>query len=167
MADDTKLFSIPLKDIDGHDTSLGAYRGKALLIVNVASRCGFTPQYEGLEALWRKYKDQGLMVLGFPSNDFGGQERGTADEIKKFCSTRYSVSFPLFQKLKVKGPEKHPLYAELTGPTSPAPGEVKWNFGKFLVSPDGAIVARFDSEVEPNSPELIKAVEKVLPAKGQ
>ncbi len=164
-AEEPKLLSIPLKDIDGKDTTLKSYQGKVLLIVNVASRCGFTPQYEGLEALWRKYKDQGLMVLGFPSNDFGGQEPGTAEEIKQFCHSRYDVTFPLFEKLHVKGAEKQPLYMELTGSTSPVPGEVKWNFGKFLIGRDGQILTRFDSNVTPDSQTLTSAVEKALAAK--
>jgi glutathione peroxidase len=165
QAEDPKLYTIPLKDIDGHDASLKTYKGSVLLIVNVASKCGFTPQYSGLEAVWRKYKDKGLMVLGFPSNDFGGQEPGTPDEIKQFCSSKYDVSFPLFEKIKVKGAEKHPLYSALTGPSSPVPGEVKWNFGKFLIGRDGAIVTRFDSDVKPESPELTSAIEKALAAK--
>ena len=156
------LTAIPLKDIDGKDTSLKAYDGKVRLIVNVASKCGFTPQYEGLEALYRKYKDQGLIVLGFPCNDFGSQEPGTEAEIKTFCSSKYDVTFPMFSKLHVKGPEQHPLYAALTGPESPAPGPVKWNFGKFLVGKDGKFIARYDSNVAPNDPKLIEAIEQAL-----
>jgi glutathione peroxidase len=159
------LYSIPLKDIDGKDTSLKTYAGKTLLVVNVASRCGFTRQYTGLEALWQKYKDQGLVVLGFPCNDFGSQEPGTTAEIKEFCSSKFQVSFPLFDKLHVKGAEQHPLYDALTGSTSPVPGPVKWNFGKFLIGRDGKIIARFDSKVEPDSDELTKAVETALAAK--
>ena len=164
-AADSNLQAIPLKDIDGKDTSLKAYAGKPLLIVNVASQCGFTRQYQGLEALYRKYKDQGLVVLGFPSNDFGGQEPGTNEEIKKFCSSKFDVTFPLFDKLHTKGAEQHPLYTALTGPTSPVPGAVKWNFGKFLVSRDGKILARYDSKVEPDSAELASAIEAALAAK--
>ncbi len=164
-AAEPKLYAIPLRDIDGAETSLKPYAGKALLVVNVASQCGFTPQYEGLEALWRKYKDAGLVVLGFPANDFGSQEPGTEAEIKKFCSSRFDVSFPMFSKLHVKGPEQHPLYAELTGPASPAPGPVKWNFGKFLIGRDGKVIARFDSDVAPDSAKLTGAIEKVLAAK--
>ena len=165
FAADAPLYSIPLKDIDGKDTALKAYAGKALLVVNVASQCGFTRQYSGLEALWQKYKDQGLVVLGFPCNDFGAQEPGTTAEIKQFCSSKFDVSFPLFDKLHVKGPEQHPLYDALTGSTSPVPGPVKWNFGKFLVGRDGKILARFDSAVEPDAAELTKAVEAALAAK--
>jgi glutathione peroxidase len=165
QADDSKIYSTPLKDIDGKETSLQAYKGKVLLIVNVASKCGFTPQYEGLEALWRKYKDQGLIVVGFPSNDFGAQEPGSSEEIKQFCKAKYDVTFPLFEKIRVKGPEKHPLYLELTGSNSPVPGEVKWNFGKFLISRDGRILSRFDSGVKPDSAELTRAVEGALSGK--
>jgi glutathione peroxidase len=162
---DSNLLDIPLKDIDGKATSLKAYQGKVMLVVNVASRCGFTPQYKGLEALHRKFKDQGFTVLGFPSNDFGGQEPGTAAEIKEFCTSNYAVTFPLFDKVKVKGDSKHPLYAALTGQSSPFPGEVGWNFGKFLISADGKILALFYSRVSPESADLISAVEKALAAK--
>jgi glutathione peroxidase len=154
---------IPLKDIDGKDTSLGAYSGKVLLLVNVASQCGYTGQYAGLEALYRKYKDRGLVVAGFPCNDFGAQEPGSSQEIKQFCSSRYEVSFPLFEKIHVVGPEQHPLYAALTGTQSPVPGPVKWNFGKFLVGRDGKILKRFGSGTEPD--ELASEVEAALGAK--
>ena len=165
ISEEPRLYAIPLKDIDGKDASLKAYAGKAVLAVNVASKCGYTRQYSGLEALWRKYKDQGLVVVGFPCNDFGSQEPGTTEEIKQFCSSKFDVTFPLFDKLHVKGPERHALYAALTGPESPAPGPVKWNFGKFLISRDGRILARFDSKVEPDSAELSKAIEDALAAK--
>ena len=131
----------------------------------MASQCGFTKQYTGLEAVWRKYQDQGLVVLGFPCNDFGAQEPGTTAEIKQFCSTKFDVTFPLFDKLHVKGDGQHPLYAALTGPESPAPGPVKWNFGKFLIGRDGKILARFESKVAPDSAELSKAIEDALAAK--
>ena len=160
-----KLSDIPLKDIDGKGTSLKAYEGKVLVVVNVASKCGYTPQYAGLEALYRKYKDQGLVVLGFPCNDFGAQEPGTNQEIKTFCSSNYDVTFPMFDKLHVKGPDQHPLYAALTGKEAPFPGEVKWNFGKFVIGRDGRIVKRFDSGVKPDADELVKAVEGALSAK--
>ena len=159
------LTAIPLKDIDGKDTSLAAYKGKAILVVNVASKCGFTPQYEGLEALWRKYKDAGLVVLGFPCNDFGSQEPGTNSEIKEFCSSKFSVTFPLFDKLHVKGPEQHPLYSALSGKDAAFPGDVKWNFGKFLIGRDGKVIARYDSAVKPDSKELTDAIDKALAAK--
>ena len=156
------LLEIPLKDIDGRDTSLKAYAGKVMLLVNVASKCGFTPQYGGLEALYKKYQDQGLVVLGFPCNDFGAQEPGTNEEIKGFCEANYGVSFPLFDKLHVKGADQHPLYAALTGKDSPFPGEVRWNFGKFLIGRDGQIKGRYDSRVKPDDEELVKAVEAAL-----
>lgn len=164
-AADSPLYAIPLKDIKGQDTSLKPYAGKALLIVNVASKCGYTRQYSGLEEVWKKYQDKGLMVLGFPSNDFGGQEPGTNEEIVEFCSSKFGASFPLFDKLHTKGPEQHPLYTALTGPASPVPGPVKWNFNKFLVGRDGRIIARFDSKVEPTSAELSAAIESALAAK--
>jgi len=165
FADDAKLYTIPLKDIDGKDTTLKTYAGKPLLIVNVASQCGFTKQYTGLEAVWRKFKDQGLVVLGFPSNDFGGQEPGTNEEIKQFCASKFDVTFPMFDKVQVKGDAQSPLYVALTGPESPVPGPVKWNFGKFLIGRDGKIIARYDSKVEPESPELTKAIEEALASK--
>ena len=165
QAEEAKLYSIPLRAIDGAETSLKTHAGKALLIVNVASKCGYTRQYDGLEALWRKYKDRGLVVLGFPSNDFGGQEPGSEADIQKFCASKFDVSFPMFAKVHVKGAEQHPLYAELTGPTAPKPGNVKWNFGKFLIGRNGKVLERFDSAVEPDSAELTAAVEKALAAK--
>ena len=161
-AEESPLYSIPLKDIDGKDTSLKAYAGKALLIVNVASQCGFTPQYEGLESLYRKYKDQGLVVLGFPCNDFGEQEPGTNGEIKQFCSANYNVTFPLFDKLHTKGADQHPLYSALSGSSSPVAGPVTWNFNKYLVSRDGKILAHYESDVEPDSSTLTKAIEGAL-----
>jgi glutathione peroxidase len=159
------IYDIPLKDIDGKNTSLKAYQGKVVLAVNVASKCGYTPQYSGLEALHRKYQGQGLALLGFPCNDFGSQEPGTNEEIKGFCKSTYDVTFPLFDKLHVKGPEQHPLYAVLTGKDAPYPGDVKWNFSKFLIGRDGRIVKRFDSGVKPDSDELVKAIETALAAK--
>lgn len=156
---------IPLKDINGKRTSLSAYDGKVLLIVNVASKCGLTPQYEALEALQNKYKDKGLVVLGFPCNQFGGQEPGTNDEIKQFCSSKYSVTFPLFDKIEVNGPNRHPLYVALAGKASPFPGDIKWNFGKFLVGKHGEILKRFEPQTTPDAPEVISAVESALAAK--
>lgn len=153
---------IPLKDIDGKDTSLKAYAGRVVLLVNVASKCGFTKQYAGLESLYGKYRDRGLVVLGFPCNDFGGQEPGTESEIKAFCTATFQVTFPLLAKGHVKGPDQHPLYAALTGPGAAFPGDVKWNFGKFLIGRDGQVAARFDSRTGPESEELVKAVEAAL-----
>jgi glutathione peroxidase len=158
MTQAADLTAIPFKDIDGKDTSLAAYKGKVLLVVNVASQCGYTPQYEGLEALHRKFKDSGFAVLGFPCNDFGAQEPGSEAEIKQFCSSRFSVTFPMFSKLHVKGPEQHPLYAALTDGGAP----VKWNFGKFLLGKDGKILARYDSGTEPDDAKLIAAIESAL-----
>jgi len=165
MTHAANLYDIPLKDIDGKDTSLQAYQGKVVLLVNVASKCGYTPQYKGLEAIQRKYKEQGFTVLGFPCNDFGRQEPGTNEEIKEFCSSTYQVSFPLFDKLHVKGAEQHPLYAALTGKDAPFPGDVKWNFGKFLMGKDGKILARFESADTPESEKVTGAIEKALAAK--
>ncbi|MEI6342370.1 MAG: glutathione peroxidase [Verrucomicrobiota bacterium] len=156
---------IPLKDIDGKATSLKAYQGKVLLLVNVASRCGYTPQYKGLEAVHQKFKGKGFSVIGFPCNDFGRQEPGTPAEIKEFCSSNYSVTFPLMEKISVKGADQHPLYAALTGKDSPFPGDVKWNFGKFLVGKDGKVLKRWDSGTEPTSAEITKAIEDALAAK--
>jgi glutathione peroxidase len=161
----TSIYEIPLKDIDGKDASLAKYKGKVLLVVNVASKCGFTPQYKGLEALYRQQKDKGLVVLGFPCNDFGSQEPGTTEEIKAFCSKNYDVTFPMFEKVHVKGAEQHPLFNTLTGADSPFPGDIKWNFGKFLIGKDGKILKRFDSKTAPDSPELTAAVEEALAAK--
>ena len=159
------IYDIPLKDIDGKATSLKPYQGKALLIVNVASRCGFTPQYTALEALYQKYKDRGLVVLGFPCNQFGGQEPGTDPEIKQFCTSKYNVTFPMFDKIEVNGPNRHPLYVQLAGKDSPFPGNIGWNFTKFLVGPDGKILKRFNSPVKPDSPEVIQAIESALATK--
>jgi len=154
--------SIPLNDINDHPTSLKAYSGKIVLLVNVASKCGYTHQYSGLEKLYRKYKDQGLVVVGVPSNDFGAQEPGTAEEIKTFCSSRYNVTFPLMVKIHVTGQDIHPLYKELTGPKSAFPGEVKWNFQKFIIGRDGVLLNRFKSDVTPESPEFVQAIQTAL-----
>ncbi len=159
------LYDIKLKDIDGKDTTLAAYKGKTVLIVNVASKCGYTKQYTGLEATYQKYKDQGFVVLGFPCNQFGGQEPGTNEEIKQFCSSKFNVTFPLYDKIEVNGANRHPLYVALAGKESPFPGDIKWNFNKFLIGKDGTILKRFDSKVTPESEELTKAIEAALAAK--
>jgi glutathione peroxidase len=159
------LYDVPLKDIDGQPTSLKAYKGKVLLIVNVASKCGYTPQYAGLEALQEKYKGKGFSVLGFPCNQFGRQEPGTNEEIKQFCSSKYQVTFPLFDKIEVNGPNRQQLYAILAGDGSPFPGDIKWNFSKFLIGRDGKILKRFESKVKPDSAELTQAIESALAAK--
>ena len=159
------IYDIAIKDIDGKDTALAAYKGKVVLIVNVASRCGYTPQYKSLEAVYQKYKDQGFVVLGFPCNQFGGQEPGTNEEIKQFCTSKYDVTFPLFDKIEVNGPNRHPLYVLLAGETSPFPGNIKWNFNKFLIGKDGKILKRFDSKITPDSPEATAAIAEALAAK--
>ncbi len=159
------IYDIKLKDIDGKDTTLGDYKGKAILSVNVASKCGYTKQYAGLEALYQKYKAKGFVVLGFPCNQFGGQEPGTNEEIKQFCSSKYSVTFPLFDKLEVNGANRHPLYTMLAGEKSPFPGDIKWNFGKFLISKDGKILKRYGSSAAPDSPEVVEAIEGALTGK--
>jgi len=159
------LYDIPLKDIEGKDTALKPYAGKVLLVVNVASHCGFTPQYAGLEALYQKYSARGLVVCGFPCNQFGAQEPGTDAEIKQFCTGKYDVTFPMFDKLEVNGANRHPLYVALAGSDSPFPGDIQWNFTKFLVGRDGKILARFDSKVKPDSDEITKAIEAALAAK--
>jgi len=159
------LYDIPLKDIDGKDATLKPYAGKVMLVVNVASHCGFTPQYTALEATYLKYKGQGLVICGFPCNQFGGQEPGTSAEIKEFCTSKYSVTFPMFDKLEVNGANRHPLYTMLAGAESPFPGNIKWNFTKFLIGRDGKILQRFDSKVTPDSDEMTKAIEAALAAK--
>jgi glutathione peroxidase len=159
------IYDIPLKDIDGKSTSLNPYKGQVMLVVNVASKCGYTPQYAGLEALYEKYKSKGFVVLGFPCNQFGGQEPGTREEIKQFCSSKYEVSFPMFDKIEVNGQSRHALYTVLAGKDSPFAGNINWNFTKFLVGRDGKILARFESKVTPDSAELTKAVESALAAK--
>jgi len=181
------LYEIPLTTLSDQPISLAEHRGQVLLIVNVASKCGFTPQYTGLESLYKRYKDRGFIVLGFPANDFAGQEPGSNQEIAKFCSDTYPVSFPLFSKIAVTGPDKHPLYRELIsarperesnddalrldltgylksqnlpGPNNPP--ELLWNFEKFLVGRDGKVLARFASDVTPDDPRLISAIEQAL-----
>ena len=158
------IYTFALKSIDGKEVNLSQYRGKALLLVNVASQCGYTPQYEGLQKIYSKYKDRGLVVLGFPANNFGAQEPGSDEEIKTFCSTRYNVTFPMFSKISVKGPDQHPLYQYLTNAaTNPKfAGEIKWNFNKFLVDKQGNIAARFDSKEAPESETVVGAIEKAL-----
>lgn len=157
------VHSFTMKTIDGDEKSLGDFKNKTLLIVNTASRCGFTPQYKGLEALYQKYKDRGLVVLGFPANNFGQQEPGNNKEIKEFCALNFQVTFPMFEKISVKGEDTHPLYQYLTE-ESGFNGPIRWNFNKFLVDGSGKVVSRYDSKVEPLSPELTGDVEKILAA---
>ena len=175
------LYEIPVDKIDGTAANLGEHEGNVLLVVNVASKCGLTPQYEGLEALHEKYRDQQFSVLGFPANDFAGQEPGSNDEIQEFCSATYGVEFPLYSKIPVTGPDKHPLYAHLTS-TQPetekregmeemlrgydmeptAPPEVVWNFEKFLIGRNGEIARRFAPDTAPDDPALVEAIEAEL-----
>jgi glutathione peroxidase len=156
------LLGIPIKNIHGKDSSLGAFAGKTILVVNVASKCGYTKQYKGLEALYQSYKDKGLVVVGIPCNDFGGQEPGTEEEVLQFCTSKYNVTFPLMSKVAIKGDAPHALFAALTGETAGHPGPVKWNFNKFLISKNGALIQRFESKVDPESEELKAAIEKAL-----
>ena len=159
----TGLYNFTLPSIDGESIPLSTYKGKVILVVNVASRCGYTPQYSALESLYEKFKDKGLVILGFPANNFGAQEPGTNAEIKTFCSTKYNVTFPMFSKVSVKGDDKAPLYQFLTQKANPAvAGEIKWNFTKFLADRKGHVVARFEPAVTPGSPEVVAAVEKLL-----
>jgi glutathione peroxidase len=160
----SRIYDFVVKDINGKDVKLDQYRGKTLLLVNVASQCGYTPQYEGLQQLYSKYQSQGLVVLGFPANDFGAQEPGSNQEIKTFCTTRYKVTFPMFSKISVVGPDKHPLYKMLTEQnTNPKfTGEIKWNFSKFLIDKNGSVVARFEPEDKPESDKVVQAIEQAL-----
>jgi glutathione peroxidase len=150
-------FTLP--SIDGTPAPLAAYKGKVALLVNVASRCGYTPQYAGLQALYDKYKGRGFVVLGFPANNFGGQEPGTNAEIKAFCSSRYNVTFPMYAKISVQGADQAPLYKYLTAATG---GDIEWNFTKILIDGDGKVIRRFEPGVEPDAPELTAAIEKAL-----
>jgi glutathione peroxidase len=162
-ASGSSVYDFTLPSIDGDPTPLSNYKGKVVLLVNVASRCGFTPQYSALESLYEKYKDQGFVILGFPANNFGAQEPGTNAEIKTFCSTKYSVTFPMFSKVSVKGDDTTPLYKYLTTTAnSSVTGDIKWNFTKFLVDRNGQVVQRFEPPVKPDSPEMAAAVEKLL-----
>jgi glutathione peroxidase len=165
LAGEANLQAIPIKDIDGKETSLKAFTGKVVLAVNVASHCGNTPQYAGLQSLYEKFKDKGLVVVGFPCNDFGAQEPGTNKEIKEFCTSNYSVTFPIMDKVHVKGPEQHPLFKELTGPGAAFPGNIRWNFGKFLIGRDGTVLARFEPDAEPGDEKVVKAIEDALAKK--
>jgi glutathione peroxidase len=156
------ISSIIIKDMDDKDVLLSSFSGKVLLIVNVASECGYTPQYKGLQELYEKYKDKGLLVFGFPCNDFGGQEPGTNEEIKKFCSTNYNVTFKLFNKVKILGKDKNKLYAALTDNDITGTKDVKWNFEKFLIAKNGDIVSRYASSIKPNDEKLITSIEAEL-----
>jgi glutathione peroxidase len=155
------IFSFTLKDIDGKDAPLAQFRGKVLLVVNTASKCGYTPQYESLERLYEKYKERGLVVLAFPANNFHEQEPGTDAEIKRFCAMKFDVTFPLFSKISVKGKDMHPLYAWLTTQDDVS-GDITWNFNKFLIDKNGNAVARFDSKTDPLSDPFVQKVEALL-----
>jgi glutathione peroxidase len=160
------IYDIPVKTLAGENSSLGSLSGKTLLVVNVASRCGLTPQYTALEKLHEQFAPRGFAVVGFPCNQFGGQEPGTAEQIAEFCSASYGVTFPMFEKIDVNGPGRHPIYAELTA-TPDANGEagdIQWNFEKFLVRPDGTVAARFRPRTTPDSGEVLIAIEENLPA---
>jgi glutathione peroxidase len=165
MAADRSVYDFTLSSIDGQPAPLSAYKGKAVLLVNVASRCGFTPQYTALESVYEKYKDRGLVIVGIPANNFGSQEPGTNQEIKTFCSSKYNVTFPMMSKISVKGTDQAPLYQFLTDKTAhpQTGGDIQWNFTKFLVGPDGRILARFEPDVTPDSPQVIAAIEAALP----
>ncbi len=160
------LYDIPIHTLQGADATLGDYKGKALLVVNVASKCGLTPQYEGLERLQKTYGDRGFSVIGFPCNQFLGQEPGTAEEIATFCSTTYGVTFPLMEKIDVNGDDRSPVYAELTQKKDAEgnAGDITWNFEKFLISPEGDVVARYRPQVEPEDPTIIADIEAQLTA---
>ncbi|PZE21782.1 glutathione peroxidase [Paenibacillus xerothermodurans] len=157
----SSIYDISVETADGSTKQLSEYKGKVLLIVNVASKCGFTPQYAGLEQLHQAWKDRGLVILGFPCNDFGGQEPGTTEEIQQFCRMNYGVTFEVMGKVEILGDNKHPLYKLLTQQSAP-PGDVKWNFEKFLINRDGTVAARFSSKVAPQDGELIQAIERLI-----
>jgi glutathione peroxidase len=158
------MYEFTMKNIDGSDVKLDAYKGKVAMIVNVASKCGLTPQYEGLEALYEKYKDKGFVILGFPANNFLGQEPGTEKEIKEFCTLKYNVTFPMFAKISVKGTDQHPFYTFLTNKQSNPgfDGDITWNFEKFLADKNGKIIARFSPKTVPDDPEIVRRIETEL-----
>src|SRR5271165_295348 len=163
-ASDRTIYDFSLTSIDGQPAPLSVYKGKVVMLVNVASRCGFTPQYSALESIYEKYKSRGFVIAGVPANNFGGQEPGSNQEIKTFCSATYNVTFPMMSKVSVKGSDITPLYKFLTDKKSnpKTGGEIEWNFTKFLIGPDGRVIARFESEVTPDSPQVIAAIEKAL-----
>jgi glutathione peroxidase len=156
------MLDLTMKRLDGSEQSLSDYRGKVLMLVNVASYCGNTPQYEGLQDLYERYRSRGFEVLGFPANNFGAQEPGTDAEIARFCETNYGVTFPMFSKISVKGADMHPLYAELTSQPAPVGGPVTWNFQKYLVDRDGNVVAKISPETDPDSPSVVTKLEELL-----
>ena len=163
MAGEKSIFDFTMNSIDGAPTPLSKFQGKVVLLVNVASRCGFTPQYTALEKVYETYKDRGFVIVGIPANNFGGQEPGSNQEIKTFCSTKYNVTFPIYGKVSVKGADQTPLYQYLTKEADPThTGDIKWNFTKFLVDRNGNVVQRFEPAVTPDSPEVVSSVEKLL-----
>ncbi len=163
MNTNDSIYDFPLTDIDGNEMSLEAYKGEVLLIVNVASKCGYTPQYEGLQAIYEEYKDEGLVIVGFPANNFMGQEPGTNEDIKQFCTLEYGVEFPMASKISVKGDDQEPLFSYLTSlPNNDFDGEIKWNFEKFLIDREGNLQRRFRSSVKPESEELTSAIKALL-----
>jgi glutathione peroxidase len=161
------MYEFTMKNIDGQDVKLDAYKGKVAMIVNTASKCGLTPQYEGLEALYKKYKENGFVVLGFPANNFMGQEPGTEKEIKEFCTLKYNVTFPMFSKLSVKGTDQHPFYTFLTNKQSNPgfDGDITWNFEKFVADKNGKIIARFPPKTKPDDPKIVEVIESALASK--
>ncbi len=165
--DQKAIFESPIKTLKGESSTVGAHRGKSLLLVNVASKCGLTPQYTGLENLQKKYGSKGFQVLGFPCNQFGGQEPGSAEEIREFCSTTYGITFPMFEKIEVNGGGRHPIYKALTRTPDKnnEAGDIQWNFEKFLISADGKQITRFRPKTDPESPEILSAIEASLRAK--
>ena len=164
MAGGKTVYDFTLNSIDGQPAPLAAYKGKVVLLVNVASRCGYTPQYAALESIYEKYKDRGFVIVGIPANNFGGQEPGTNQEIKTFCSSKYNVTFPMMAKVSVKGEDTTPLYQYLTDKAAnpQTGGEIKWNFTKFLVGPDGHVITRFEPDVTPDAQQVTSAIEKAL-----
>jgi glutathione peroxidase len=164
MATEKTIYDFTLNSIDGQPTPFSSFKGKIVLLVNVASRCGYTPQYAALESIYEKYKSRGFVIVGIPANNFGGQEPGSNQEIMTFCTAKYHVTFPMMAKVSVKGSDITPLYQFLTDKTAnpDTGGEIGWNFTKFLVGPDGKVLARFDSKVEPDSPQVTSAIEKAL-----
>jgi glutathione peroxidase len=164
MAGEKSVYDFTLNTIDGQPAPLVAYKGKVVLLVNVASRCGYTPQYTALESIYEKYRDRGFVIVGIPANNFGSQEPGTNEEIKTFCTSKYNVKFPMMAKVSVKGEDTTPLYQYLTDKTAnpETGGEIKWNFTKFLVGPNGHVITRFEPAVTPDSPEVTSAIEKAL-----
>jgi glutathione peroxidase len=168
MAADKNVYEFTLNSIDGQAAPLVAYKGKVVMLVNVASRCGFTPQYSALEAVYEKYKDRGFVIVGIPANNFGAQEPGSNQEIKTFCTTKYHVSFPMMSKVSVKGDDKDPLYQFLTDKSAnpQTGGDIQWNFTKFLIGPNGRVITRFEPDVTPDAPQVTTAIEKALATIG-